>query len=60
MTAIDRKNRQVTIGLEMAENLVHRGIKTTVIEMLDQVMPPLDYEMAANLSGGYKTYVSEN
>ncbi|OQX25800.1 MAG: CoA-disulfide reductase [Desulfobacteraceae bacterium IS3] len=35
------------IGLEMAENLVHRGIKTTVIEMLDQVMPPLDYEMAA-------------
>jgi NADPH-dependent 2,4-dienoyl-CoA reductase/sulfur reductase-like enzyme/rhodanese-related sulfurtransferase len=35
------------IGLEMAENLVHRGVKTTVIEMLDQVMPPLDYEMAA-------------
>ena len=35
------------IGLEMAENLVERGVKTTVIEMLDQVMPPLDYEMAA-------------
>lgn len=35
------------IGLEMAENLIHRGVKTTVIEMLDQVMPPLDYEMAA-------------
>jgi len=34
------------IGLEMAENLVHRGIRTTVVEMLDQVMPPLDYEMA--------------
>lgn len=35
------------IGLEMAENLVKRGVKTTVIEMLDQVMAPLDYEMAA-------------
>ena len=35
------------IGLEMAENLVHLGIKTTVVEMLDQVMPPLDPEMAA-------------
>ncbi len=35
------------IGLEMAENLVHRGIKTTVVEMLDQVMPPIDFEMAA-------------
>jgi NADPH-dependent 2,4-dienoyl-CoA reductase/sulfur reductase-like enzyme/rhodanese-related sulfurtransferase len=35
------------IGLEMAENLVQRGIKATIIEMLDQVMAPLDYEMAA-------------
>jgi len=35
------------IGLEMAENLVHRGVKTTIVEMLDQVMAPLDYEMAA-------------
>ena len=35
------------IGLEMAENLVERGVKTTIIEMLDQVMAPLDYEMAA-------------
>ncbi len=34
------------IGLEMAENLVKRGVKTTVIEMLDQVLTPLDYEMA--------------
>jgi NADPH-dependent 2,4-dienoyl-CoA reductase/sulfur reductase-like enzyme/rhodanese-related sulfurtransferase len=34
------------IGLEMAENLVHRGISVTVIEMADQVMPPLDAEMA--------------
>ena len=35
------------IGLEMAENLVHRGVETTVVEILDQVMAPLDYEMAA-------------
>ena len=34
------------IGLEMAENLVHRGLSVTVVEMLDQVMPPLDPEMA--------------
>ncbi len=35
------------IGLEMAENLVHRGVKVTIIEMLDQVMAPIDYEMAS-------------
>jgi NADPH-dependent 2,4-dienoyl-CoA reductase/sulfur reductase-like enzyme/rhodanese-related sulfurtransferase len=35
------------IGLEMAENLVARGISVTVVEMLDQVLPPLDPEMAA-------------
>ena len=35
------------IGLEMAENLAERGLKTTVVEMLDQVMAPLDAEMAA-------------
>ena len=35
------------IGLEMAENLHHRGLDVTIVEMLDQVMAPLDYEMAA-------------
>ncbi len=34
------------IGLEMVENLVHRGLEVTMIERLDQVMPPLDPEMA--------------
>ena len=34
------------IGLEMAENLAHRGLSVTVLEMLNQVMPPLDPEMA--------------
>jgi NADPH-dependent 2,4-dienoyl-CoA reductase/sulfur reductase-like enzyme/rhodanese-related sulfurtransferase len=34
------------IGLEMVENLVHRGLEVTLVERLDQVMPPLDPEMA--------------
>jgi len=34
------------IGLEMAENLSHRGVRTTIVEMLDQVLAPLDFEMA--------------
>ncbi len=34
------------IGLEMAENLVHRGLEVTIVEMLDQVMAPLDLECA--------------
>ena len=34
------------IGLEMAENLAHRGLSVTIVEMLNQVMPPLDPEMA--------------
>ncbi|TFG23460.1 MAG: pyridine nucleotide-disulfide oxidoreductase [Promethearchaeota archaeon] len=34
------------IGLEMAENLKERGIRVKIIEMLDQVLSPLDKEMA--------------
>ena len=34
------------IGLEMAENLAHRGIAVTIVELSNQVMPPLDPEMA--------------
>ena len=34
------------IGLEMAENLAHRGLEVTLVEMLDQVMAPLDPECA--------------
>lgn len=33
------------IGVEMAENLVHRGIKTSLVEAQDQVLMPLDPEM---------------
>jgi NADPH-dependent 2,4-dienoyl-CoA reductase/sulfur reductase-like enzyme/rhodanese-related sulfurtransferase len=34
------------IGLETAENLVHRGFDVTLVEMGDQVLAPLDPEMA--------------
>jgi len=37
------------IGLEMVENLIHRGLAVTVLEKLPQVMPPLDPEMAIPL-----------
>ena len=37
------------IGLEVAENLVARNVQTTIVEMSDQLMAPLDFEMAANL-----------
>ena len=35
------------IGLEMAENLVRRGLEVTVVELAEQVLPPLDPEMAS-------------
>lgn len=35
------------IGLEMVENLSHRGVNVTLVEMADQVMAPLDFSMAA-------------
>ncbi|PFK31936.1 CoA-disulfide reductase [Bacillus cereus] len=35
------------IGVEMAENLREKGIDVTLVEMNNQVMPPIDYEMAA-------------
>lgn len=39
------------IGLEMAENLRHRGIGVTIIEAQDQVFAPFDIEMAEALHG---------
>lgn len=34
------------IGIEMAENLHDLGINVTIVEMANQVMAPLDFEMA--------------
>ncbi len=38
------------IGLEVAENLVRRGVETTVVELLDQVLPPWDREMTVPIA----------
>jgi NADPH-dependent 2,4-dienoyl-CoA reductase/sulfur reductase-like enzyme/peroxiredoxin family protein/TusA-related sulfurtransferase/rhodanese-related sulfurtransferase len=42
------------IGLEMAENLHHRGINVTVVEAAPQVMSMMDPEMAALLHQHFK------
>ncbi|MCE1248552.1 MAG: FAD-dependent oxidoreductase [Firmicutes bacterium] len=53
-TVIDKKQIEEAvivgggfIGLEMAENLITRDVKVTVVEMLEQVMAPIDVEMAS-------------
>lgn len=35
------------IGVEVAENLMHRGIATTIVEAAPQLLAPLDPEMAS-------------
>lgn len=37
------------IGLEMAEQFIHLGKQVTLVELLDQVLPPLDKPMTALL-----------
>jgi NADPH-dependent 2,4-dienoyl-CoA reductase/sulfur reductase-like enzyme/rhodanese-related sulfurtransferase len=34
------------IGVELAENLTERGVKVTIVELADQLLAPLDVEMA--------------
>src|SRR5690554_4546334 len=34
------------IGVEMAENLVERGLQVTIVDMANQVLAPVDFEMA--------------
>jgi NADPH-dependent 2,4-dienoyl-CoA reductase/sulfur reductase-like enzyme/rhodanese-related sulfurtransferase len=43
------------IGLEMAENLHRLGLRVTIVEMAEQVMTPLDFEMAAEVHQHLKT-----
>ncbi|MBZ4687881.1 MAG: pyridine nucleotide-disulfide oxidoreductase [Clostridiales bacterium] len=38
------------IGLEMVENLRHLGLRVSLVELADQVMPPLDVEMTAYIN----------
>jgi NADPH-dependent 2,4-dienoyl-CoA reductase/sulfur reductase-like enzyme/rhodanese-related sulfurtransferase len=44
------------IGLETAENLVHAGFEVTLLEMLDQVLAPLDREFARLVEEHVKRY----
>lgn len=37
------------IGLEMAENLVHAGVKVSLVEKGNQVMAPIDFSMASHV-----------
>jgi NADPH-dependent 2,4-dienoyl-CoA reductase/sulfur reductase-like enzyme/rhodanese-related sulfurtransferase len=43
------------IGLELAENLVRRGVRTSIVELQDQVMPPFDKEMTAPIAEKLKS-----
>ena len=50
---VDAKNAKTAvvvgggfIGMEMAENLRDRGLEVTLVEAMDQVMPPFDKDMA--------------
>ncbi len=40
------------IGIETAENLIHRGFEVTLVEMGDQILAPLDTDMA-RIAEGY-------
>lgn len=42
------------IGIEMAENLADRGVEVTIIEMANQIMAPIDFEMASILHSHLK------
>lgn len=39
------------IGIEMAENMYDRGLEVNLVEMADQVMAPVDYDMAQLIHG---------
>jgi NADPH-dependent 2,4-dienoyl-CoA reductase/sulfur reductase-like enzyme len=70
--AVDEKNpRHIVvvgggyIGLEMAENFIHRGIGVTIVEKTSQVMNTLDPDMAALLikpleEAGVTLYLNES
>ena len=52
------------IGVEMAENLYHRGVEVSVVELAPQVLGPIDEDMAAIVhnhmrSKGINLYLSD-
>ena len=53
------------IGVEVAENICHLGIKTSLVEMAGQVLPPLDEDMVCQIhsemkENGIDLYLSES
>ena len=53
------------IGIEIAENLVRSGLKTAVVELADQILPPWDVEMVRPLEQhlrekGVELYLGES
>jgi NADPH-dependent 2,4-dienoyl-CoA reductase/sulfur reductase-like enzyme/rhodanese-related sulfurtransferase len=44
------------IGLEMAEQLVHRGKQVEVIELQSQILPQMDAEMVSSLQNGLRQH----
>lgn len=54
-TAVERGARRAVIigggyiGVEMAESLRERGLAVDLVELVDQIVPPLDREMARDL-----------
>ena len=47
------------IGLEIAENLVERDIKVTIVEKSNQVLAPVDFEIAAQVHDHIKEFDTE-
>lgn len=51
------------IGVEMAENFIHRGVDVDIVEMADQILPPVDREVSVPVerhmkSRGVKLHLS--
>lgn len=44
------------VGLEVAENLVRRGLAVTLVELADQVLTPLDAELAVRVRDELETH----
>jgi NADPH-dependent 2,4-dienoyl-CoA reductase/sulfur reductase-like enzyme/rhodanese-related sulfurtransferase len=44
------------IGVEIAENLVHKGIPTALVEATDQVLVPLDPELASLVANEMRSH----
>jgi len=44
------------IGLEMAENLMHLGVKTTIVQRSNHLLPTVDYDMASFIHANFRCH----